>query len=337
MEKMFWSSVDIRKLFRLDERIKSRQTLLNAEERGEIPKASRVPRGNIQVRQWNLAQLPAIGEKFGFLGKPNSQIIACIYTPKGGVLKSTTGFNFGRTLALNGIKTLVIDLDVIQGSISGYALPRQQIESLDELDSEYLGLYHFFCENASLKEVIQPTSLPTLDVIPQTTELNILEKKLRLESRREYAFIDKLINKLDKYDVIIFDNGPSWNQLVESSLTASKVIISPMGCDIETFKALDKNLSAIFEFQEAMKIKWNHFIQLPTLLEKNKLSQQIYGAYLSKYADSVIPIPIRRSITGQEARAFNQCVIEHDPASPLAQDYYDVIKEVWSRITNNGS
>jgi chromosome partitioning protein len=335
MEKTHWTSFEIQKLFLLDQKNQSRQTLLNAEERGEIPKADRIPRGSIQVRKWRLDQLPSIGARYGFLNKPKKQLIICIYTPKGGVLKTTFAYNFGRTLALNGIKTLFIGLD-IQCSLTDYAFPHIQFESLEEsekTDSPRLGLYHLLFEKASIKEVIKSTSLPTLHVIPETPDLNILEKKLRLEPRREYLLKDRLITLLGDYDVIIFDNGPSWNQLIENALTASKSIFTPIGCDIETYQALKTNLEIVFDFQQTMGLMWDNFFLIPTLLEKTKLSQQIYGAYLNNYGDKVIPRSIRRSVIGQESRVLRHSAIEHDSTSPLAQDYFELICDLWKRIT----
>ena len=46
MEQISWTNSDIRKLFKMDNRFKSIQTLYNAEDRGEIPVAGREPRGN---------------------------------------------------------------------------------------------------------------------------------------------------------------------------------------------------------------------------------------------------------------------------------------------------
>ena len=137
MEKTYWTSSDIQKLFRLDERIKSRQTLFNAEERGEIPTASRAARGKQQVRHWNSEQLPEIGLKFGFLAKPKEQQVLCVYTAKGGVLKTTLAYSLARILAINGIKTLIIGLD-IQCSITDIALPPKEISSLEESDCRFL-------------------------------------------------------------------------------------------------------------------------------------------------------------------------------------------------------
>lgn len=327
-----WTNTDIHSLFHLDNKIKSRQTLLNAEERGEIPKAERVSRGKVQVRLWDISQLPEIGKKYGFLKKPTKQSVFCVYTPKGGVLKTTFAFNLARMLSINGIKVAIIGLD-IQCSITKYALPKLQIDSIDELKADrYLGLYHFFFEEAPLEDIIQSTNLPTLDVIPEVAELNMLEKKLRFESRREYFFRDKLLPKLKYYDVIIFDNGPSWNQLVECALTASNVILSPIGCDIETYEALKTNLGFIEDFKKTMNLEWDSFYLIPTLLEKTKLSQQIYASYLNNFQDCVISIPIRRSISGQEARIFQVSAMEFDAKSLLAQDYYEAVQEIWSKV-----
>ena len=66
MEKTKWTNSDIRKLFHMNERFKSIQTLYNAEERDEIPKADRVPRGKVSTRVWDLSQLPEIGKRYGF-------------------------------------------------------------------------------------------------------------------------------------------------------------------------------------------------------------------------------------------------------------------------------
>lgn len=331
MEKTHWTSSDIQKLFRLDERIKSRQTLFNAEERGEIPRAARIARGKQQIRQWSLDQLPEIGMRFGFLQKPKEPQVICVYTAKGGVLKTTLAYSLARILSINGIRTLVVGLD-IQCSITDIALPPKEVQSLEESEKRSLGLYHHLFEKAPLADVIQPTTLPTLDIIPETPDLNVLEKKLRLEPRREYAIRDRLLPHLSEYEVIIFDNGPSWNQLIENALTASNNIISPIGCDLGTYQALQTNLATLTEFQNAMKLEWDNFILIPTLLEKTKLSQQIYGAYLNQYGDRIIPNPVRRGVKGQEALVLRQSALEYDPSSPLAQDYFELAQEVWKRI-----
>ena len=330
--KKYWNSADIHNIFKLHERVKSRQTLFNAEERKEIPAAYRIQRGKQSIRQWKTSQLPYIGEKFGFLKKPKKQEVFCVSTGKGGILKTTIAGNIGRIFALNGIKTLVIGLD-IQKSITKMLVPEQKkIESLDDIGDPPLGLYHILYNSAPKDEVLLKTDLPTLDVIPETSELNNLEKKLRHETRREYVFKDRLLPLFKEYDIIILDNSPNWNSLIENAITMSNNIIMPIGCDVGTYEALDSNLKTIYEFQDVMKLSSDSFIMIPTLLERSKLSQQIYGSYLGKYKDECLSTPIRRSITGQEATILSLSILEYDPKGALAQDYYDFITNYWNKF-----
>lgn len=340
MYKQFWTSADVQKLFRLNERIKSIQTLFNAEEKGEIPKAERIGRGSVSIRRWSSEQLPGIGQRFGFLKAPSKQIIICVYAPKGGVYKTSFAYNLAKMLALNGIKVVIVDLDTLQGSITNYTIPPPPIESLEDLakTDEALGLYHFLIDKIPLSEIIRKTTLPTLDIIPETPALSHLEMKIRLMPRREYLFKEKLIPALKGYQVVLFDNGSGLNQLAENSLVAANNVVTPMGCEIEAFKAVDKGLSIIFDFKHDVKAEWDNFIQVPTMLEKTKLSQQIYAAYLNQYSDYIVPSPIRKSVKGQEARALNLSVLEYDPKSDLAQDYCEATQEIWNkRILSNGA
>lgn len=326
-QKELWSISDIEKLFKM----KNRQALFKAEERGLIPTAERVQRGKTSVRQWRIDQLPEIGSKYGFLKQPKNQKIICVYTAKGGVLKTTLSYNLARILALNGIKTLIVGLD-IQCSITEIVMPPDETESLDQASEHPPSLYQHISKKKPLKDIIRHTEIPTLDIIPESPDLNMLEKTMRMHNRREYIFRDKLIPKLRNYKVILFDNGPSWNQLIENALTASNVVISPIGCDVGTYQAIQTNLDAMSDFKESMDLKWKQFMLVPTLLEKTKLSQQIYGSYLNRFSKTIISAPIRRAVKGQEAIVLRQSILENDPTSPLAQDYYELLQLIWNKI-----
>ena len=219
MEKVKWTSTNVVKLFKSN--IKSKQSLFNAEKRGEIPESYRISRGTTKVRTWDISQIPAIGEKFGFIKKPKKQQVVCVYTAKGGVLKTNLAFNLARTYALNGIKTLIIGLD-IQCSITDICIPKVEAKCLDDWVEHY-GLYDFLYDKKTIESIIHCTDLPTLDIIPETPAINYLEKKIRDEKRREYVIKDRILKKIPEYDLIIFDNSPSWNMLIENAKRISKL------------------------------------------------------------------------------------------------------------------
>ena len=331
---MYYTTNDILKLFRMKNTQKS--SILNAEKNQEIPTAEKIARGSIKVRQWKAEDLPIIGNKFGFLKKsPGGQKVISVYTPKGGVTKTTLSANMGRMLALNGIKTILVGLD-FQQSLTRYISQKKDVEiDLEKMqENQNIGLHHILFENCDINESILKTDLPTLDIIPETSDLNFMSKKIRLQNRREYLFVDRLIKKLSDYDVIIFDCNPGWNDLTENTLVASNTIIMPLACEIECYEALQANISEIIEYRDEMRLEWDKFVMIPSLLENTAMSQAIYKQYINMYQESIIPFPTRRSVIAQEARVNNVSVIEHSPKSVLANDYFDMITSLWEEISN---
>ena len=75
MEEVF-NSASIYKIFRMAH---SRQTLLNAEESGLIPKAGRKKRGTGFTRIWRVNDLPQIGSRYGQFHPLSSCIVFSVY------------------------------------------------------------------------------------------------------------------------------------------------------------------------------------------------------------------------------------------------------------------
>ena len=311
----------------------ARQTLTNAEKRKVIPESIMVPVGARDVRKWPLSALPQIGKKYGFLlGSIRSPQCIAIYTAKGGVLKTTLCYSIARIFALHGFRVLIIGLDVqcsITELVVNPLIPVKELKDLKVLK----GLYDLLQDESTLdvKDIIEKTPLPTLDIIPETPALSRLERLFRLNPRSEYILGKKVISELkNDYDLIFMDNGPGWNSIVENSLTAADIVISPVGCDLQSFQAIDENMHSTLAFKNNMELKWNKFILVPTLLNNTKLSKQIYGAYVEKFSEFLCESSIRRTVRGEECLTHGISIIEHEPGSLLANDYIQLAKEIHS-------
>lgn len=349
LEKQLWTSTEIKKLYRYLDRFKSIKTLYNAEERGEIPKAERITRGKVKVRQWRLDQLPEIGKKFGFMKKPKGQKVVSYFVQKGGVWKTTTAYNTAKTAALNGIKTLVIGTDP-ELSITDLIFPMREetYENLDDINTaidKLLGLYDFFCNNVPLNEIIKKTSLPTLDVIPETHSLSALEKWLSLQTRREDVFSTLLIPNLEEYELIIFDYNTAFDHLTMNGIAASGFVVSPLGCNFLAYKAVDSNIDEILDFKEKMNLYNQKNIMFASGLKRTSLSNQIYTSYLTHYREYIlkkhdeqnqlVPIVIRESAQAEQALALSQTIFEYAPTSSSADEMYELVNSLWEKICSN--
>ena len=310
----------------------TKTALLNAEEKGLIPKADRLKRGKASYRAWTRDQLPLIGEKLGFLKRPENPTVISVFSLKGGTGKTSMAFQLARTSALHNIRTIVIGLDA-QESITQTLNKRAKALSDDAPEPE--GLYQILAEGADVISCVQKTDLPSLDFIPETIELSILDHWLKNQKRKEYIIKERLVNKLlasGKYDQIIFDCNPAWSDVVNGALGASDILISPLGADINSFKAAKIFVELLDEFQEDMKHEFDSFIIIPTMVENNKLSQTILARYRVDYGELTTVASVKRSVTIQEANVLGKSMLEVGFNSPAYPEFVNVLREVNASI-----
>lgn len=316
----------------------SRQTLLNLEKADKIPKSEARNVGKRKILFWKQSEIPEIGNKIGYLKPLDSLVTFSTFTEKGGVLKTTFTYNFARTLALCGMKVLIVGLES-QGSITHLALS-PMIESIQDI-VQYPNVYDFFIskiihgtKSMSFDDVVHSTTLPNLHIIPENERLKGLKSDLAAKQMRHTFFSKFLMPEIKsrKYNVVLFDSGSDWNVHLENALFVSDYVLSPIGCEPGTYQANDLNSDSVLDFGDIVKKNWKGFFSIPTLKENTKVSKQIYGSYLSQYADTIIEAPIRRLVKGQEAFILGITPSEYAPKSELSEDYIKCFREVWSRV-----
>ncbi|WP_071514974.1 ParA family protein [Francisella sp. TX07-6608] len=316
---------------------KTKAAILKDEEKGLIPEALRIDRGSVKMRAWEESSLPEIGAVYGFLKKPNNTKIISTYSPKGGVLKSSLSFNLARIFALNGLNVLAIGLEVSQKTLTRNLGTDVSINSLAELSNiSENGLWEISKGDTTIKKVIKKTNLPTLSYIPESSNLNFLEQKIKDERRREFTLQRIIKPVVNDYDVIILDNSAFWgSQLVQNSLAMATDIICPFGCELESFRSVVENIELINDFKNDMELSWNSFNIIPTLKNNTTLSTQIETFYRSNFSNLVTNTTIHRlNAIAEESGIEKLSVIESHNKSILANDYYDLSIELWKKITN---
>lgn len=305
-------------------------TFTNMIRSGDIPRPSIEKRGKANVRVWDTKDLPKIGEKIGFLEpiKTNTPKIIVDYAPKGGVTKTTTTTEVGRGFALNNIQTLIVPLEPQASSTN--ALEIVDPDNLDNIKSPS-GLYEVFKGDKTVEEVICDTDIPTLKYIPENSKLALLEQEINSQNKREYVLAKMLFKLSEKY-VIIFDTPSHFGNLVKNALTMSTHMLAPFGCGFRDYEAITTNMALVENFRNEMDLNFE-LIVVRTLLDTNEIiPSKINKKYGEQYAEYITDRSIRKSALASQAASQKLSSIEYAPTSTLADDYYEVIKEIWSRV-----
>jgi chromosome partitioning protein len=169
------------------------------------------------------------------------QVIAVVNF-KGGSGKTTTAAHLAQHLALRGHRVLAIDLD-----------PQASLSSLHGFQPEFdvganetlYAAIRYDDERRPLREVIQKTNFPGLDIVPANIELMEFEYDTpRILAMRGAAAQDRLFfarteealaEVAEDYDVVVIDCPPQLGYLTMSALctaTALLVTVHPQMLDV---------------------------------------------------------------------------------------------------------
>ncbi len=152
---------------------------------------------------------------------PNATIVA-VANQKGGVGKSTTVINLGAGLAFQGERVLLVDLDPQGNTTSGLGVDRSAIKH---------STYDLLVDDVAAEDVIEPSSVRDLFLVPATIELAGAEIELVSMFSREHRLENALKTVIDDYDFILIDSPPSLGLLTINGLTAADEVLIPIQCE----------------------------------------------------------------------------------------------------------
>ena len=166
--------------------------------------------------------------------------IVCVSNMKGGVGKTTLSVALAQTLATEGKKVLVIDLDAQANAsfwLCGYDNLTEAIDNSKTIDC-FLEDSIVFSKSPSLQERIRPAkALPSrLLVVPASPNLRMIERELIVflsRRHRNLLEVERVVSDLlelqlndlrSDYDVILFDTAPGISAMTDAALRLLQVI-----------------------------------------------------------------------------------------------------------------
>jgi chromosome partitioning protein len=242
-----------------------------------------------------------------------------IVNQKGGSGKTTTSVNVAASLAKEGKKVLLIDVDP-QASCSLWLGQKEKGKAL----------YNVFVEDASLDSAIIKTEYENLDLVAASGVLAGLEKALASEVGSEMILKDKIYG-LDpkRYDYLIIDCPPTLGTLSLNALTAAMEIIIP----VETHVMAMHGLAQLMRTINAVRTRLNPSLKISGILpcrvdSRTKHSKEIIEQLNKRFTDKVCSSFIRENIKLAEAPLHIKPIIHYDKNCNGSVDYMSFAKEI---------
>ena len=168
--------------------------------------------------------------------------VISLVNQKGGVGKTTTSINLSASLAVEGKKVLLVDLDPQGNATTGVGFNKGDIEK---------SIYDIFNNTATMEEVILKTKFKNLDLLPSSLQLAGIDIELIERGREDPTFqrSAQLLNSInsikENYDYVIIDCPPTLGLITTNALVASDSVIIPVQCEFYALEGITQLLNAI--------------------------------------------------------------------------------------------
>ena len=249
--------------------------------------------------------------------------VIAITNQKGGVGKTTTTVNLGASLAYEGKKVLLVDIDAQGNATSGMGIRKPDVK---------VDIYDVLVNEVPIQEAIAPSSRENLDIVPATLQLAGAEIELTSMMARESRLKTALNEIKEQYDYIFIDCPPSLGHLTINAFTASDSILIPVQCEYYALEGLSQLLNTVRLVQKHFNPELEIEGVLLTMYDaRTNLGAEVVEEVRRYFQEKVYETIIPRNVRLSEAPSHGMSIIDYDIRSKGAEVYQALAKEVLAR------
>lgn len=249
--------------------------------------------------------------------------IIAIANQKGGVGKTTTAFNLGACLGLEGKKVLLIDADPQANSTSGLGIEPEETDA---------SIYECLVDDYPVADAAMHTAVDGLDIVCSRIDLVGAEVELMKNLDREKRLSAILEPVRNLYDYILIDCSPSLGIITVNALTAADSVIIPVQAEYFALEGISKLLNTVRIIKSRLRPQLEIEGFLLTMYDARlRLANQIFEELKNHFGNMVFTTVIPRNIKLSESPSHGMPVILYDPDSRGAIAYTQLARELETR------
>ena len=256
-----------------------------------------------------------------------SPYVISLCQQKGGVGKTTTAACLAAELASQGIKCLLIDLAPSANLTTAFGF----------IDKEFIKTSaDLFKTSATYKNLVQPTVISNLSLIPASQKLAPIPRELYNKPHYEQILKDILFHgDFAEFEILIVDCPPGLDSLTFNAIACANLVIIPLSCEVFSLHTL----GSMFDLIDFCRGKINPNLAYRMLINKavpgSQLHKQLYKQIQMHYQEALFETCIEFDNQIPESQLFRIPLTIYHSQAKARKQFQELANELLEILERN--